>query len=151
MLSRYEQFTYIISSIHRHIQKIERDVMIQYGYKGSYAQYLAAMSRYPEGLTATVLGEICDKDKAAVSRAVSEMEERSLSRRETDSDSFYRARLYLTEDGQRAAAYVLQKAQAVVEEVGKALSDDERALFYALLDRISGRLESVSKDGVSQS
>ena len=52
MRSRYEQFTYAISSIERHIQKIERDEMIKYGCKGAFAQYLAAMTHYPDGLTA---------------------------------------------------------------------------------------------------
>ena len=150
MVNRFEAFVSSIACISRYIQKIERDEMIQYGYKGSYAQYLAAMSRHPEGLTSTQLGELCDKDKAAVSRAVAEMEEKELIRREAASDSFYRARLYLTEEGKRAASFVLSRAQAVADQVGKAMTDEERALFYALLDRISDRLESVSKDGVPQ-
>ena len=55
MRSRYEQFSYAISSIQRHIQKIERDEMITLGYKGAFAQYLAAITHYPDGLTAAQL------------------------------------------------------------------------------------------------
>ena len=73
MLSRYEQFSYIVSGINRHIQKLERDEMIKFGYKGAFAQYLVAMRHYPKGVTAAQLSEICDKDKAAVSRIVTEM------------------------------------------------------------------------------
>ena len=38
MLTRFEQFTSSIAGIYKHIQKIERDEMIKYGLKGSYAQ-----------------------------------------------------------------------------------------------------------------
>ena len=70
MLRRFEEFCAIISSIQHHIQKIERDEMEKYGLKGPYAQYLVTMSRCPEGITAAQLSEMCDKDKAAVSRAL---------------------------------------------------------------------------------
>ena len=70
MINRFEQFVSYISAIHRDIQRIERDEMEKLGLKGAYAQYLVAMHRHPEGITAVDLCEVCDKDKAAVSRAV---------------------------------------------------------------------------------
>ena len=82
MISCFEQFLYIISKIHRQIQKIERTEMVKHGYKGAFAQYLATLRRYEEGLTSSELCEICDKDKAAVSRIIAEMEEKGLVERE---------------------------------------------------------------------
>ena len=73
MLRRFEEFCSIISAIQHNIQKIERDEMEKYGLKGPYAQYLVTMSRCPEGITAAQLSEMCDKDKAAVSRALAEL------------------------------------------------------------------------------
>ena len=70
MLQRFEAFTAAISGIYRDIQKIERDEMEKYGLKGAYAQYLLALSHCPEGLSAAELCEVCDKDKAAVSRVL---------------------------------------------------------------------------------
>ena len=78
MTDRFEQFSFIISGIYRKLQKIKRDEMIKRGYKGAFAQYLATLSRYEEGLTSTELCEICDKDKAAVSRIIAEMEEKGI-------------------------------------------------------------------------
>jgi len=78
MIDRFEQFVSYISAIHRDIQKIERDQMVKYGLKGAYAQYLVAMDHYPEGITAAKLCEVCDIDKAAVSRVLSEMEKKKL-------------------------------------------------------------------------
>ena len=146
VFSRYEQFSYAISSIQRHIQKIERDEMITLGYKGAFAQYLAAMTHYPDGLTAAQLCEICDKDKAAVSRTVAEMEEKHLIQRGDRQDSSYRARLRLTDEGRRAAAFVLRRAEAAVDACG--LTDDNRDAFYAAQNMIARNLESVCLTGL---
>ena len=148
MLERFEQFSYYISNIYQTIQKIERDEMVKYGLKGPYAQYLAAMRRFPDGVTAAQLCGICEKDKAAVSRALAEMEARGLLVRRAVQDTAYRARVRLTEKGQQAANYVCQKATAAVELAGRGLSESERAVFYDVLSRIAANLQTVSRTGL---
>lgn len=150
MYARFEQFSSTISSIYRDIQKIERDEMVKYGVKGAYAQYLAALRRHPQGLTATQLCEACDMDKAAVSRIVNEMETRGFVVRESTGDSRYRARIRLTEEGQRAAEYVRNRAEIAVQEVGRDLSEEDRRVFYAALESIAARLQIISKEGIPQ-
>ena len=147
MLSRFEQFTFMISSIYRSIQKIEREEMDKYGLKGGYAQHLAAMARHPEGLTAAQLCEICDLDKAAVSRSLTEMEQRGLLERDMTAGA-YRAKLRLTSTGREAADYVRKKACAAVEAAGKDLSDGDRAVLYTALESIAGQLQTIAKEGL---
>ena len=93
MIGRYQQFSYIVSVINRQIQKIERDEMEKYGYKGAFAQYLMAMRRNPNGVTSAQLSEMCDKDKAAVSRVITEMIEKGLVVRKRANEKLYRAKL----------------------------------------------------------
>ena len=69
MIERFEQFTYATNVIYRCILKLERDEMEKYGYRASYALYLAIMLRFPEGLTATKLSELSDKLSVKVSTA----------------------------------------------------------------------------------
>ena len=147
-MNRFEQFSYVISGINRHIQKIERDEMIKYGYKGAFAQYLVALRRYPEGITSAQLCEICDKDKAAISRVLTEMQEKGLILRETQSDHRYNALIKLTAEGLKAAAYVDERAQAAIEAVGNEMTDENRAAFYATLDFIAAKLQTISKEGL---
>ncbi len=147
-MNRFEQFSYVISGINRHIQKIERDEMIKYGYKGAFAQYLVALRRYPEGITSAKLCEICDKDKAAISRVLTEMQEKGLILRETQSDHRYNALIKLTAEGLKAAAYVDERAQAAIEAVGNEMTDENRAAFYATLDFIAAKLQTISKEGL---
>ena len=83
MISKYEIFSTVVSSLYHDIQRIERLEMAKYGLKGPHAQCLVIMDRYPEGITAARLCEICERDKAAVSRTVAELEEAGLlTRRE---------------------------------------------------------------------
>ena len=150
MLGRYQQFSYIISVINRQIQKIERDEMVKYGYKGAFAQYLVAMRRYADGVTSAQLSEICDKDKAAVSRVVTEMIEKGLIVRNCANDTVYRAKLMLTQEGCRIADILAVRAATAVEAVGNELTEEERKMFYSTLDFISDRLHHISKEGIPQ-
>lgn len=150
MLNRFEQFSFVISGINRYIQKIERDEMVKYGCKGAFAQYLMAIQRHPEGLTAAQLSEICDKDKAAVSRMVSEMEEKGLVTRTGENGRFYKALIMLTDAGRSAADFVSRKARAAVSAVGSELSDEDRRVLYYALDLIAAKLHTLSEEGIPE-
>lgn len=150
MITRFERFTVAILGICRSIQKIEREEMIKYGLKGSYAQYLTVMNRFPDGITAARLSELCDKDKAAVSRAVAEMEEMELIYRDDVNDSGYRTLLKLTPDGQEAADVVREKGLAAVEIAGGGLTEEQRETMYQALEQISGNLREISRQGLPQ-
>ncbi len=148
MMSRYEQFSGAISSIYRCIEKIEREEMVKYGYKGAYAQYLAALMRYPAGLTSVQLCEICGKDKAAVSRMVAEMEQKGLVCRQTSNESLYRAVLRLTDEGMKAAQYVQRRGHEAVKLGGMGLTDEERTILYDVMQRIAENLNAVCCQGL---
>ena len=150
MLSRFGQFSSVIFSLWRDIQKIERDEMIKFGYKGAYAQYLVVLSQHPDGLVASKIGELCDKDKAAVSRVLGEMQENGLVMRENEGDRVYRGRIKLTDEGIRVADYICDKARAAVAAVGREMSEEERVLFYETLERIASVLQELARDGIPQ-
>lgn len=150
MLDRFEQFTSMISALHRDVQKIERDEMEKRGLRGAFAQYLLAISRHPEGITAAALCETCDKDKAAVSRIISEMESKGLLEKENDGISQYRARLRLTPGGQATADFVRERASIAVELAGSGLSDEDRKAFYSALMLISSNLQKICADGIPE-
>lgn len=148
MLDRFELFSSAISAIYRDIQKIEKDEMDRRGYKGAFAQYLVILRRHPQGLTASELCELCDRDKAAVSRVMAEMEEKGLVTRTGGQP--YRAKLSLTELGQETACFVAQRAEVAVQEAGKGLSEQDRAVFYAALGLIAANLQNLSRAGLPE-
>lgn len=148
MLRRFEQFSLAVSGIYHWIQQIERDEMERYGLKGPHAQYLMAMDRYPGGITVTQLGEICDRDKAAVSRAVAEMESRGLLIRDKSGETAYRALLILTPLGREAAGYVCDRVRVAVSLAGQGVTDEERAVLYSALERIAANIRTISREGL---
>lgn len=148
MIDRFEQFVSFISAIHRDIQKIERDEMEKLGLKGAFAQYLVAMHRFPEGITAVDLCEVCGKDKAAVSRAVSEMEQHGLLHKLGDRENRYRALLQLTEKGRSAAEFVCRKAVSAVQIAASEIDDETRTTMYRSLRSIASHVQLISKEGL---
>ena len=150
MENRYELLSGCISCMYHDIQKIERVEMALYGLKGPHAQCLLAMKKYPEGITAARLCEVCEKDKAAISRILTELEEADMVRRENRNGSRYRALLVLTEQGKAAANAVVEKARLAVELAGKGFGEEEREVFYKVLSIISGNLHKLCRDGLTK-
>ena len=148
MISKYELFSASVACMYRDIQKIERVEMAKFGLKGPQAQCLLALSRYPEGITAARLCEICEKDKAAISRTVSELEQAGLVCRREVNGSHYRARLTLTARGLDVAGTVNARAKLAVEQAGEGLDDAQREVFYRVLALIAGNLHAICKDGL---
>ena len=148
MISKYELISNSVACISRDIQKLERVEMAKYGLKAPHAQCLLSLSRYPEGLIATQLCELCEKDKAAISRTLAELEEAGFVERLEHNGTRYRASLVLTEAGREAAAAVSRKAKQAVELAGEGLTDADREVFYRVLAVIADNLHTICKDGL---
>lgn len=146
--NRYATFSLSISSLYHDIQRLERMEMAKFGLKGPHAQCLLAMSRYPDGITSARLCELCEKDKAAISRTIAELEQAGMVLRQERNGTRYRASLTLTERGNAAAAAVCEKARLAVEQAGNGLNDENRAVFYQVLAIIAGNLHQICKDGL---
>ena len=150
MENRYELLSGAISCMYHDIQKIERVEMARYGLKGPHAQCLLAMKNHPEGITAARLCEVCEKDKAAVSRTLAELEEVGMIYRENRNGSRYRSALMLTEEGKIAAEAVVEKARMAVERAGIGFGEAEREVFYRVLAIIAGNLHKLCKEGLTR-
>lgn len=148
MIKRYEEFTTSISSIYKIIQKIKRDGMRKFGLKGPHTQCIVAMYRNPQGVTISQLCDLCELDKAAISRAVSELEEKGIIEARAGSDKLYRAPLKLTDDGKKIAAEISDIVEMVVVSAGDGLSDSDREIFYRSLDLITANLQRLTREGV---
>lgn len=148
MVDRFEQFCTAISSIQRCIQKIERVEMAKYGLKGPHAQCMIAMVRYPEGVTAARLCEICDKDKAAISRTVSELEQAGMVLRHDPDGKRYRSVLRLSEKGQEIAASVNDLVLVAVSKASEGYDKETQQTFVRVLGLIAGNLNTICREGL---
>ena len=95
----------------------------------------------------TELCACCDKDKAAVSRIISEMVDKGLVLRQNEGVKVYNSRLLLTDEGKKAADFVLERGESAVELVSQ-LSESERKALYSALDSILSKLEVLAEEGL---
>ncbi len=145
---RFEQFSVAISALFKYIQQIETKEMEKFGLKGSFAPYLLTLSKYEGGLSATELAKICNKDKAAISRAVREMAEKDLICRQEGAS--YRARLRLTEQGREMATFVKSRADAAVYAADEGLTEEQREAFYQTIRLLTANLKRISQQGIPE-
>lgn len=148
MINRFERFSVVISEISRHWHKITTSEMEKYGLKGAHSIYLAAMARYPEGLTAGQICELCCKDKSDVSRMMSIMEKKGLVTKEGIHQNLYKGVFRLTDEGKAAAEYVSKRAGLAVSIAGKDLTDETRTVLYDALESIVDNLRILCENGL---
>ena len=148
MFTRFEQFCTAVSVIHHSIQKIQRVEMAKYDLKGPHAQCLLAICQYPEGITAARLCELCEKDKAAISRAVTELEEAGMLIRRDPEGKRYRSRLYLTEKGAEVAGNVGRLVHRAVSQASEGYGEKDREVFIHVLNLIAGNLQAICREGL---
>ena len=148
MVGRFEQFCTAIAGIQRSIARIERVEMAKYGLKGAHAQCIIAMSRNPEGITAAQLCELCEKDKAAVSRILAELEQTGMIYREDVTGKRYRTKLMLTEKGNAVAQSVNRTVYLAVSRAGEGYDAENRQTFVRVLNTIAGNLQAICKEGL---
>ncbi len=145
MLNRFEKFSLAISEIWKCWHKLATAVMKEHGLKGSHAVYFTTLYRFPNGLTAAKLSELCSRDKADVSRTITLLEKKGLVEKVNNINNFYKLPITLTKEGKEIAEYINRKAMKAVEIGGKGLDNLEREIFYNSLDLISENLQNLTE------
>lgn len=148
MIDRFSQFCTSIASIQRSIMKIERVEMAKYGLKGPHANCLVAMARYPEGITAARLCEVCDKDKAAISRTLSELEQAGMILRQDPEGKRYRSLLRLSEKGSEIVNSVNERILLAVAKASEGYDMEKQQIFTRVLSLVAGNLQGICRDGL---
>lgn len=150
MVDRFQRFSFAINEITRCWHRIAAEEMGKYGLKGPYSIYFTTMSRFPAGITAAKLGELCGRDKADVSRAITLMESKGLVEREATGKNAYRAPLKLTTSGMEVAHIINEKTAIAVEWASKGIEWNKGVIFYEILEVITANLQALSKDGLPE-
>ncbi len=148
MLSRFERFSAVITEIYRHLVKISSDEMKKYGLHGSSARLLLIMLKKGK-VTAAALVKESGRNKAEVSRTLSDLEEKGFVTKIENSNN-YRVILKLTENGKRTAERITDAAERAVLFTSGGLSEDEREAFYKALELIEKNLEQLSISGIPE-
>ncbi len=143
MKERFEIFVTAITQIYRSIQKLKSQEMAGFGLKGTHVMCLFQLEQHREGLTSLQLAQFCDEDKAAISRAVSELRKLGLVQVPQDSGRHYRVLLTLTEQGRQVTGQMNRKIIEAVMAGAQGYSQEEREIFYCVLLRVAENLQAA--------
>ena len=143
MEERFKTFTVLIAKINRNIRKIKNREMVEYGLRSAHISCLDYLYS-ADALTATELCELCEEDKATISRALVYLEENGFITCESKFAKRYKSPLLLTEKGRAVGMEITRKINSVLEEFSIGLSEEERTEFYRCLNIISNSLEQCA-------
>lgn len=135
----FEKFTVSILKLNKLVQRIKACEMKKFGLKSVHAMCLYHLSVHGQGLSAGRLVKLTLEDKAAISRALSDM--RKMGYVEYDA-SRHGAPVKLTRSGAELAESIRARAAAAVGAGSLKFTPDQREFFYRSLITISDNLQN---------
>ena len=141
----FEMFTVLMSKLSYQIKKIKSEEMEKFNLKGTHLSCLYYLIKNKE-LTATELCDICNEDKASISRSVEYLEKEKYLICESNTEKRYKSLIHLTQKGEEIAKAICQKIDGIVEMASTGLSDTDREIMYRALKLISGNLIKMNDE-----
>ena len=117
--------------------------MAEFGLRSAHVSCLYYLY-INKGSTATELCEKCEEDKATISRAVDFLEKNDFITCDSKNAKRYKSPLILTKKGNTIGEKIAKKIDAVLNEIGACLSEEERENFYQSLSTISKSIENFA-------
>ena len=141
MEERFKTFTLLLNGINRSIHKLKTAEMAEYQLKSSHVSCLYYL--YKKEMTAKELCDICDEDKANISRAVKYLEGNGFLECKSKAQKKYQTPICLTEKGRDVAGRLVAKIDSVLSAAGNGVSEENRIIMYQSLAVIAKNLEEL--------
>ena len=145
MLDRFKTFTLLVTNINRSIRKIKTEEMAEYNLKSIHISCLYFLYK-SEKLTAKELCDICDEDKAAMSRSIDYLEKNDFIKCDSNAKKRYNASFYLTEKGIKISKLICEKIDKILNKASETLSEENRQILYKSLSLINDNLQKICND-----
>jgi len=142
MEERFKTFTLLITNIYRSIRKIKAQQMAKFNLKSRHVSCLYYLYK-EKGLTAKELCDVCEEDKANVSRSIDYLEENGYLVCDGKKQKKYKTPIELTEKGYDTAKQIAEKIDAVLAQVSFGVSEEERLIMYRSLSVIGENLRKI--------
>ena len=142
MEERFTLFTVLVANIGRNIRRIKTEEMAHFQLKSPHVTCLYHL--YKSDMTAKELCDVCDEDKAAVSRSIEFLEENGYVVCASTMKKRYKAPLFLTEKGKEVGRYIAEKIDAVLKEASEGINEEDREVLYRTLSLIDTNLQRIA-------
>lgn len=143
MEQRFETFTQLISKITRNIRRIKTEEVAELGLKSPHVSCLYSLYKSENGLTASKICDLCDEDKAAISRSLDYLVKSDFIECCDLEKKKYKNVYKLTIKGLEVAEKIAKKIDKIVEEASSGITDESREILYNCLNQISNNLQEI--------
>lgn len=144
MEDRFQNFTVLIGKIGRNIRRIKTEEMKDFNLKSPHVSCLYYLYK-EKSLTSKELTDICEEDKAAISRSLEYLELNGYIECESTAKKRYKSHLMLTEKGKIIGKIISEKIDNVLVYASAGLSNEDRVILYRTLNLISDNLEKFNE------
>lgn len=145
MQERFQMFTVLITKLNRSIRRIKTEEMAEFDLKSPHVSCLYYLYK-TSPLTAKELSDVCEEDKAAISRSLDYLEANGYIVSRAKTQKRYRTPLELSEKGREAGKRIAEKIDCAIEKAGEGLSEGDRRVMYQSLMLISDNLQRMCDD-----
>lgn len=142
MEERFEMFTLLLTSISRSIHKIKTEEMAEFNLKSSHLSCIYYLYKN-KSLTAKELCDICEEDKANISRSIKHLEENGYLSCYSKTQKRYQCPLRLTERGIQVGKKISERLEQIMESASMHLREEDREAMYRSLMLISENLQQL--------
>jgi DNA-binding MarR family transcriptional regulator len=142
MQERFQTFTVLIARLNRCIRKIKTEEMAEFNLKSPHVSCLYYLYK-ADSLTAKELCDICEEDKANISRSIEFLEKNGYLVCRPMPEKRYKSPLVLTEKGRAAGEHIVRKIDAILASVSEGVPEDQREIMYRSLSVICDNLQKI--------
>lgn len=142
MEARFETFTVLIAKISKAIRRIKAEEMSEFNLKSSHVSCLYYLYKL-KMVTAKELCDVCEEDKAAVSRSIEHLEKQGFLTRGVKMQKAYKSPIELTEKGKIVAEKIAQKIDRVLKDTSRGIGEQDLIKLYEGLSVISKNLQEI--------
>lgn len=140
---RFDRFCSLTCGAVKSIQRLKSKYMTHFGLASAHTMCIRYLFSRPDGLTRMELTDMCDIDKAQISRTVNELCAKGYVTETENESNNYRKRLKLTPLGKDTAEEINRAITEVHAFVSKDLGEEELLTFYKTFDTICDRLKKA--------
>ena len=116
--------------------------MADFGLKSPHVTILYYLYK-ENGMTSKELCDVCEEDKAAVSRSIDFLEKNNYLYCESKTEKRYKSPILLSKKGKEVGKIIVEKIDCVLSDAGKGLTEDDRQVFYQSLGLINENLKNI--------
>ena len=143
---RFNKFCSLLGGATKSINKLKSKYMMHYGLTSAHTMCIRYLYVSPEGLNRMELAEMCDIDKAQISRTVNELCAKGYLTESENETNNYRKRLKLTPMGKDTADEINKAVNEIHAFVSDDLSAEQLETFYSTFDVICARLKKAEEN-----